>query len=217
MNRRNLLPLLAFGAAAIVCLAAGARPSAIGTTPIVERLVASAVGMNGSHMDREGRIDIVIERWSTDEERWNLRTHIDADRGPARLLNALQTIRRRVGFILSPGLQTTGSRARLRRAYNIEFAREIATPSGRRIVVAMDQHWGLGEPARDSRSSSSEFTLIDVRFGADGKGVGKVVPAEKVTFNPASMSYDVQDYAAQPVRLMDVRSGQGARTLNSTL
>ena len=217
MNRQNLRPLLAFGVAAIASLAAGARPSAVGRPPIVERLVASAVDSNGSYTEREGRIDIVIERWSTDEERRTLRAHIDADRGPARLLNALQTIRRRVGFILSPGLQTTGSRARLRRAYNIEFAHEISTPSGRRIVVAMDQHWGLGEPARDFRSSESEFTLIDVRFGADGTGIGKVIPALGVTFNASISSFDVQNYEAHPVRLTGVTSDKAVAKLNSTL
>jgi len=67
------------------------------------------------------------------------------------------------------------------------------------------------------RSSSAEFTLIDVRLGADGKGVGKVVPAGNVTFDPTTMSFDVEDYAAQPVRLTDVSSSKGVRALNSTL
>ena len=81
----------------------------------------------------------------------------------------------------------------------------------------MDRRWGLGEPTRDFQSSDSEFTLIDVRLGTDGKGIGKVVPAADVTFNKATLTFDVENYAAQPVRLSDVTSEKGVRALNSTL
>jgi len=166
-------------------------------------------------IDALKRVELFSEL--TDEERRDIGAAIGAEHDPARLLDALQMVKRRVGFILSAGLQGTGSRARLRRAYNIEFAQEIATPSGRRIIVALDQHWGPGEPTRDFRSAGSEFTLIDVRLGADGKGVGKVVPAESVTFDPKTMSFAVDNYAVQPVRLADVISSKGVRALNSTL
>jgi hypothetical protein len=216
MNRRIIRPLLASGVAAIACLILSPRAAAVAAVPFVERLVGVAVGVTGSATEREGPVDIVIEHWSTDAER-EIKTAIDADDGPLSLLNGIQAVRRRVGFILSAGLQTTGSRARLRRARNIQFAQEINTPTGRRIVVAMDQHWGLGEPTRDFRSAGSEFTLIDVRFGPDGKGVGRIVPAGSVTFNPSTRSFDVDNFAAQPVRLTDVTSAKGARALNSTL
>lgn len=217
MNRRIIRPLLASGVAAIVCLMVGPRAAAVSDVPFVERLIGSAVNITGTVTEREGPVDIVIEHWSTGEERRDIAATIGADHSPARLLDGLQMVKRRVGFILSAGLQTTGSRARLRRAHNIEFAQEITTPAGRRILVALDQHWGPGETARDYRSSSAEFTLIDVRLGADGKGVGKVVPAGNVTFDPKTMSFDVEDYAAQPVRLTDVSSSKGVRALNSTL
>ena len=217
MNRRIIRPLLASGVAGIVCLMVGPRAAAVSDVPFVERLVGSAVNITGTVTEREGPVDIVIEHWSTGEERRDIAATIGADHSPARLLDGLQMVKRRVGFILSAGLQGTGSRARLRRAYNIEFAQEIATPSGRRIIVALDQHWGPGEPTRDFRSAASEFTLIDVRLGADGKGVGKAVPAESVTFDSKTMSFDVDNYAAQPVRLADVISSKGVRALNSTL
>ena len=217
MNHRIVRPLLASGVAAIVCLMVSARPSAVATVPFVDRLVGVAVNFTDARMEREGPVDIVIEHWSTDQERQTLRAAIEADHSPRRLLNALQTIRLRVGFVLSAGLQTTGSRARLRRAYNIQFAQEIETPTGRRVVVAMDRHWAPGELPRDFRSAGSEFTLIDVRFGADGKGVGKQMPASSVTFNPSTMSFDVAGFASQPVRLTDVTSDKGVRALNSTL
>jgi hypothetical protein len=215
MNRRILRPLLASGVAAIVCLMVSPRAAAVADVPFVERLVGVAVNFTEKRLEREGPVDIVIEHWSTDEERRDIGAAIGAD--PAHLLNGLQIVKRRVGFILSAGLQTTGSRARLRRAYNIEFAQETNTPAGRRIIVALDQHWGPGEPTRDFRSSNAEFTLIDVRLGADGKGVGKLVPADSVRFDSKTMSFDVENYAAQPIRLADVMSSKGVRALNSTL
>ena len=47
--------------------------------------------------------------------------------------------------------------------------------------------------------------------------MGKVVPAGNVTFDPKTMSFDVEDYAAQPVRLTDVTPARAYRALNSTL
>jgi hypothetical protein len=217
MNRRIIRPLLASGVAAIVCLMVSPRAAAVAEVPFVERLVGTAVSITGAATEREGPVDILIEHWSTAEERRDIGATIGAEHSPARLLDGLQMVKRRVGFILSAGLQTTGSRARLRRAHNIEFAQEINTPAGRRILVALDQHWGPGDPARDFRSSGAEFTLIDVRLGADGKGVGKLVPAGNVTFDSKTMSFDVDNYAAQPVRLTDVTSSKGVRALDSTL
>jgi hypothetical protein len=217
MNRRILRPLLAAGVAAVVCLMVSPRAAAVAAVPFVERLVGVAVNFTEKRLEREGPVDIVIEHWSTDEERRDIGAAIGAEHDPAHLLNGLQIVKRRVGFILSAGLQTTGSRARLRRAYNIEFAQEINTPAGRRIIVALDQHWGPGEPTRDFRSSNAEFTLIDVRLGADGKGVGKLVPADSVRFDSKTMSFEVEGYASQPVRLADVTSEKNTRALNSTL
>ena len=117
MNRRIIRPLLASGVAAIVCLMVGPRAAAVSDVPFVERLVGSAVNITGTVTEREGPVDIVIEHWSTDHERRDIGAAIGADHDPARLLNSLQMVKRRVGFILSAGLQGTGSRARLRRAY----------------------------------------------------------------------------------------------------
>ena len=225
MNRLTLRPILATAAAAIVCLAMSPRPGATGNlVPFVERLVAAAVNMTPGGPEPLGRIDIVIERWSTEVERANLlRTTIDG--GPARLLPALRTVTRRAGFVQSPGRHGLGARARERRAQNFQFAQEIKTPTGRQVVIATDQHLGFGEPpartqvviATDQHPDSGEktdnvplpepeFTLLDIRFGPDGNGVGKMAPAAKVAYNPTKKIFEIQNYAAQPVRLSEVKS-----------
>jgi len=206
MNRLTLRPILATAAAAIVCLAMSPRPGATGNlVPFVERLVAAAVNMTPGGPEPLGRIDIVIERWSTEVERANLlRTTIDG--GPARLLPALRTVTRRAGFVQSPGRHGLGARARERRAQNFQFAQEIRTPTGRQVVIATDQHLGFGEPARTPPSSDYEFTLIDIRFGPDGVGVGKMAPESNVAYNKEKKTIELGNYRTLPEQLSAVRS-----------
>jgi hypothetical protein len=122
---------------------------------IVDRLVATAVTMVGDQKEVDARIDIVIERWSSDEQENILRTNING--GAPKLLAALQVIQRRIGFVLSPGVQGTGARARGRRARNIQFAHEIQTPTGRQVVIATDSTW-------DSASRAASCATCTMRI-----------------------------------------------------
>jgi hypothetical protein len=206
MNRRALRPALASVFTALVCLAVSARPGAVGSAgPIVERLVATAVTVTDLGRDIDGRIDIVIERWSSEEQASLIRTSLDS--GAPKLLAALQFVQRRAGFVLSPGIQGTGSRARLRRSRNIQFAHEIKSQNGRQVVIATDQHLGFGEPRSLARTPhDQEFTLIDIRFGADGIGVGKIASESKVAYNRDKKTLELADFGKLPERLTGVKS-----------
>jgi hypothetical protein len=110
-----------------------------------------------------------------------------------------------MGVVLIPGIQGAGARVRTPRPKNVLFAREVTTPKGRQVIVATDQALAFGEPTR-TWPSDYEFTLLDIRFGADGTGVGKLARPGKVIYNKNTKSIEIDDYAAQPVRLADVRS-----------
>ena len=206
MNRRALRPVLASVFAFIVFVAVNARPGAVGTAgPIVDRLVATAVTVTDLGQDVDGRIDIVIERWSSEEQASLIRTSLDS--GAPKLLAALQVVLRRAGFVLSPGIQGTGSRARLRRSRNIQFAHEIKTPTGRQVVVATDQHLGFGEPRSMARTEhDQEFTLIDIRFGANGIGTGKIATGAKIAYNAEKKIIELENFGKLPERLTGVKS-----------
>jgi hypothetical protein len=97
----------------------------------------------------------------------------------------------------------------------LQFAREIETPAGRRVVIATDQDLQFGERTpqylgfgeRTSRPPSEyAFTLLDIRFGPDGEGVGKLAPATMVVYNKETKTIEIENYGAQPVRLTEVRS-----------
>jgi hypothetical protein len=203
MNRMSLRPILAPLVGAALCFLVIPRPDVAARGAVLEQFVAKA--MSVLDPDETDRIDIYIQRWSTDEE-------LDALRGklltgyPGELLPALEQLRRRAGVVLMPGVQAHGARVRTRTPKNLLFAREIVTPTGRQVIVASDEHLGLGEASLEARREIHEFNLLDIRFGADDTGVGKLATATDVVYSPATKILEVKNYATKPVRLIDVRS-----------
>lgn len=196
---RIVAPILA-GA---VCLAAIPDVDAARQVKFVEQLVADAVGADGS--ERVGRIQILVEEWSSDAELAPLRGAIErAD--TAALLSSLQHQRRRVGVVLLPGVQGRGARSRMQTPRNLLLAREVKTAAGRQVIAITDERLGLGDPAIEARMTVKEFNLIDIRFGADGTGIGKVATSGNVVFSPATGLLEAKDYATQPPRLLDVKT-----------
>jgi hypothetical protein len=206
MKFASLRPLVVPLSAIAMCLVWSPRTDAAkNSRTFVEELVATAVSAPDAGGMIGGRIDITIERWSTDAERDSLRRTLD-QKNPAALLAGLGKVFRRAGVVQMPGAHLVGARARTRRVRDLKFAQEINAPTGRQVILATDQHLGVGESGRAFKSRQPEFTLIDIRLGPDGKGVGKLAPAAKVTFNTRTRIFEVRDYASQPVRLHDVRS-----------
>src|SRR5207244_3108602 len=75
-----------------------------------------------------------------------------------------------------------------------------------RAGVATDQQPESGESTGNAPLPEPEFTLVDIRFGRDGKGVGKLASAANVIYNKEKKIFEIKDYTAQPVRLSEVRS-----------
>ena len=188
---------------AALCMALMPNANAAPNASLAEQLVAQAVSVSGS--ERAGRIEIYIEQWSSDAELDRLREplqHADAD----RLLSLLHSHRRRVGVVLTPGVQGHGARARTQTRHNLLFARAVQTAAGRQVIAIADEHLGVGELPLDARKWTPEFNLIDIRFSADGTGVGKVVSAADVAFSPKTGMLEAKDFGKHPARLVDVRT-----------
>jgi len=180
---------------ALVGLGASSSASASEKLKPIERFDAVAVNMGGVGRATAGRVDIVIERWSGDDEREQLRTTL-VENGPDKLLSALQKIKPRCGFIQIRG----------QLGWDIQYARENVTATGRQVILGTDRHLGFGEVARNTRSSEYEFTLVEIRFGADGKGVGKLALSTKITYNKETRTIELENYGIEPVRLTEVKS-----------
>lgn len=207
MKFASFRPIAALLFAVAVCLALSPRTDAANNRrTFADQFVATAVSTPEAGGVIGGRIDIAIERWSTDAELESLRRML-SENNPAMLLETIGTVwQKRAGVVQMPGAQAVGARARTRRVRNLKFAQEIKTPTGRQVILVADQHLGFGELGRDFESRQPEFALVDIRFGPDGKGVGKLASAANVAFNARTHTFEIENYASQPVRLSNVRS-----------
>jgi hypothetical protein len=177
----------------MACAAAGGTVS-FAKEP-VERLTAFAVDMsNMAGRTRTGSVDIVIDRWSTDQERDQLLGAL-REGGSDGLLRALQKIKDPAGRVQTPG--NVG--------YPLRFARETRASDGsRRIIIATDRPISFFEAVNRPRTSDYPFMVIDLRLRPDGKGEGKLMPIARITANEEHV-VEIENYASEPVRLTQVR------------
>lgn len=183
------------GLAAALALGAPGAEAAEGAQELPLRLRATAVNLSNVGRTGASSIDIVIERWSTEEENAKLRdTLLEGGRGD-QLLRQLQAIRPRAGFVRRTGL-----------GWDLQAARQVPNADGsRRIVIATDRPIGFWEASQAPRSRDYEFMLLEIRLGKDGRGEGKLVPAAMIRFDQGTKTLEIENYATQPVRLTEVR------------
>ena len=160
-----------------------------------ERFTAFAVNTNTIGPSRTGGIEIAVSRWSTDAERNRMMTTL-LDKGPQALLQILQRARR-VGYIRT--LNSIG--------YDLHFAQTLpGDDGGRRVILATDRPIGFWEASHQPRSIDYPFTLIELRLNSEGVGEGKLSIATRITGNRETGVIELEDYAWQPVLLMNVRA-----------
>ena len=187
-NRVGTAVSLAVAAALALPMSAS---TALAKDEAILRLRAFAIDMNNS---RTGSIDIVIERWSTEEEVQKLRGVL-IEKGGDNLLPTLQKIKPRCGYT-----RTSNSLG-----WDLQFARETVMSDGtRKIVVGTDRPMGMWELRNAGRSTDYEFSLAEIRLPADGKGQGKAIPRAKLSFNKEKNTLEIENYEQQPVRLNEI-------------
>jgi len=171
------------------------------TSRTQERFTAFAVNMGNFGPTRTGTVEIVVTRWSTDDEREMLLGAL-LDKGSDALLDELRETRR-VGYIRTPN--SIG--------YDLHFAQNIpGEDGGRRVILVTDRPISFWEAANQPRSIEYPFTLIELRLDCDGEGEGKMSIATKITGDKEFGLIELEDYALQPVRLMGVHSSRPPRS-----
>jgi hypothetical protein len=189
--------------AATLALALPAAQAQNGRRQPVERLLATSVNMSTVGRQGADRIEIVIERWSSERERDALLGTLQ-DKGPDALLKALQKLPR-VGYIRRANGASVG--------WDLHFARERKMDDGgRQIVLATDRPISAWEAMNRPRSMDYDFTLADIRFDGDGKGVGKLSVAAKIRIDKETGAIEIEDFGSEPVRLTDVQSSRVTRS-----
>jgi hypothetical protein len=150
-------------------------------------LVAAGPATGGS-----GRLSVTIERWSTDEEKAQLKRAL-AEGGSEGLLKALR--KTTVGYV-----RTTQS---LR--YPLNFASSFQTEKGRTIRLVTERPILWAEMAgMTARSRDYEFGWIEFTMNEKGKGEGFIIPTAKVFLNKDGQ-LEVESLGVGPQKLFNVK------------
>jgi hypothetical protein len=183
---------LAFLATVLLAVIVTAGP-ALAAKP-VEHFTAFAVDMsNTAGRTRAGTVDVIINRWSSAQEKDQLVSAL-REGGNDALLRALQKIKDPAGYIRSGG--SIG--------YPLRFAWQIPSGDGRRIIIGTDRPVSFLEASTHPRTMDYPFMLIELRVDAQGRGQGKLLPLARIQADDDHV-VEVENYASEPVRLTEVR------------
>jgi hypothetical protein len=198
MRHHNIRALLAPGRmlAAAVMATAVLAPSAASGQNVKESFTGFAINMNSG--PKTATVDFTIQRWSTDAEREQLlailKEEKDSYKVNQQLLKALQEMPK-VGYI----------RTSTSLGWDLHYARQNPLPDGgRRIVFATDRPIGFREAANQPRSMDYPFTVVEMQFDKDDKGVGKILPGTKI-FIDKDNNLVLENYGQQPVRFNEIK------------
>jgi hypothetical protein len=157
-------------------------------------LHAFAMNFTGVGGGGSGELDIIVDRWSTDEERDRLRDLL-AEKGGAALLPVLQQIKPGVGSI----------RPKHDPSWEVRFAESHTLADGSRIIIlATDRPLTPAERSKQHRTDEHEFLLVEIRLDKHGKGEGKTADGTRVSVNKYTGGLEVDQYSAEPVKLINV-------------
>lgn len=157
-----------------------------------EHFSATAVNMNTGWT---GRVEILVNRWSTAAEREALVDTLFKE-GSDELLGKLHDMKS-VGRIYTPG--SIG--------YELRFAEQVKLPDGgRRIVLATDRPMSFWEAVNRPRSADYPFTWVQLKMGADGAGEGELAIRARVFGDRPNRPIEVETFDIYPIRLQTVTS-----------
>jgi hypothetical protein len=162
-------------------------------------LTAYAVSLGGPRTSGVASpVDLTIDRWSSPAETARL-VDVLKEQGPEKLLDVLRDMKP-VGSIRVPG----------NLAYDLHYAHQESLPEGgRRIFLATDRPISYWEVVNRPRSINYPFTFIELRLDSNGKGEGKLALATKINASSDGEFVQLENYAAQPIQLNEVRVRNG--------
>ena len=156
---------------------------------------ANAVNMSNMGPRGQVRLQIRVNRWSTDEERAKLMEALMAQgRGGRDLANTLF------------GKESVGTiRESQSLAYDLRYARSLPTEGGRQIIMATARRIAFAEAWRASRTLDYNVSLIILDVDAEGRGEGQLMLGAEYSWNEATSQVEITHFASEPIRLRNVR------------
>lgn len=141
-----------------------------------------------------GRVEIVINRWSTDGEREVLKAVLKAA-GNQAMTQEMQKLQQ-VGYIKTP--ETMGDA--------LMFARSTELPDGsRQVVVATNRPISLAGSLAPGAAQKYDLSVIEMRFKKGSKtGEGKMTIAAEASIDPKTGNVQITNYMGMPSVLRDI-------------
>lgn len=186
-NRRKLFPAAA--TLVIMLLAIGVHAQ----DAVKQKMTIQATARGTStQMGRQASVNIIIEQFSTDEERAKL---IEAFKkgGNDELVSALQDLKPK-GRLAITG--TVGN--------DVKFIRELPpTKEGRRFRLVTDRSIGFLEARNQPRSEEYSVSAVELLITPDPKNsTGTLLPACKLKVNKKTKDVEIEAYQ-NPWQLMN--------------
>lgn len=159
-----------------------------------ERYTAVAVDMGGHGRSSIERIEIVVNRWSSDAQRDRLLSALFQG-GQDKMLDALLKLPR-IGYIRAPG----------QLGYDLRFGQQTPlAEGGTKILLITDRYISFWEAANQPRSINYPFTVIELRANREGDGDGRMMVATRIGGDEKTKMIFLEDFGIQPVQLNQVR------------
>ena len=159
-----------------------------------------AVAVNMSNVGPRGqiRLQIRVNRWSSDEERTKLMEALKAQTGRARDRTLADTLfdKESVGTI----------RESRTLAYDFRYSREIPSDAGRMIVLATDRRIGFAENWRSARTLDYNVSLVVLNLDEEGRGDGQLMLGATFEWDETNNQITITNFASEPIRLTRVRT-----------
>jgi len=198
---RLLVRAATIGAALAILTPVAARQAAIPTKDNPIRFTAFNVSMPTGI---SGVTIVTIERWTTPAERQKLLALVETSTrgqpGQRKLLDALQDIKPRVGFMKTPNSP----------GWDLRYAVENKLQDGtRQIVVATDKPVSFAAATSGARVMEYPFTLIEMRMKPGGQGEGRMLAATSISVKNNRL--ELENYGQEPVQLTKITEEQGSR------
>jgi hypothetical protein len=94
--------------------------------------------------------------------------------------------------------------------YALHYAVRLPSPDGgERVIFITDRRLGatndLWKPTGSDAASSYQFSVIELHVNSKGEGEGKISLTGKVTVDSAAKTFGLENYAALPVVLKNVK------------
>ena len=196
LAKRTIVSALALTATLVMGLIADPLPAQEEELPL--NFDAVAVNMSNLGPRGQARLQIRVDRWSTDEEREKLTEALKAQTGQSRDRALANTLfeKESVGTI----------RESRTLAYDMRYSRVIPSDAGRMIVMATDRRIAFAEAWRATRTLDYNVSLIVLNLDEEGRGDGQIMIGANFEWDEANDQLVITNFASEPIRLTRVRA-----------